>query len=56
MAGTDKDLPGHQVGHEGAGIVPEVSTTAHKIVLMAPEAVALSIAVVLQQVDPPGNS
>ena len=56
MAGADEDLPGHQVGYESAGIVPEVSPTTHEVVLVAPEAVALGIAVVLQQVDLPGNA
>jgi len=56
VAGADEDLPGHQVGYESAGVVPEVTTTAHEVVLVAPEAVALGITVVLQQVDPPGNT
>ena len=56
MAGADEDLPGHQVGYESAGVVPEVSTTPHEVVLVAPEAVVLSVAVVLQQVDPPGDT
>ena len=56
VTGTHEDLPGHQVGNKGARVVPEVAATTHEIVLMAAEAIALGVAVVLQQVDPSGNS
>ena len=56
VAGTNEDLPGHQVWDEGARIVPEVASAAHEVVLMTAEAVALGVEVVLQQVDPPGDA
>ena len=56
VTGADEDLPRHQVGYEGACIVPEVAATTHEVVLVAAEAIALGVAVVLQQVDSPGNT
>ena len=41
---------------KGACIVPEVPATAHEVVLVTAETVALGITVVLQQVDPPGDA
>ena len=55
MAGADEDLARDQVGHKGTGVIPEVATATHEVVLMTAETRALGIEIVLQQVNAAGH-